>query len=54
MKIARAVVLLLGVSSQRRPSPMSQNVLNRAQSKRSRVDDLGKRCQEALSNLSKP
>ncbi len=33
---------------------MSQNVLSRAQGKRSRVDDLGTRCPEALSNLSKP
>ncbi len=32
---------------------MSQNVLSRAQGKRSRVDDLGTRCQEALSNLKK-
>ncbi len=41
-------------SGQRRPAPMSQNVLSRAQGKRSRVDDLGTRCQEALSNLRKP
>ncbi len=40
-------------SGQRRPAPMSQNVLSRAQGKRSRVDDLGTRCQEALSNLRK-